>query len=425
MASARGTHELIVGIAQGDRPDGWGAVDGDRCGALDVLDVGTDVEHALSEVQQVAAGHAGDIGVRVTDGCDLDPARLPRRANTVVVGSLELLPRFRGDGRRVLVEVTSLGEARSAAARGADGLIARIPEGPGQVDGDPAAALLERLAGAVDLPIWLPAGAAPSAAVTAPAGAPGHGTPSPSSPSSSSPTAGEQGLLGPCSLAGVPVAVVGDGGGSAGCVRDVLLRAGAAVAAVAPGAPLPPGTRLVVDLTGLAVADGDGDGDAVGESGLGPGSVVLVAGGARGIGAEVALGLARAFGCGLELAGRSPLPPGDEAGPLAGRDGPVAVRHAVLRRDELGRPGEIAAEPGRILAAREIRRTLAAVAEHAAFAGYRALDARDPVALAAAVDDVRATRGRCDGVVHVWGTPAGPGIPGALDGPGTAPGDAA
>jgi hypothetical protein len=419
VASARGTHELIVGIAPGDRPDGWGAVDGDRCGALDVLDVGTDVEHALSEMQLVAADHAGDFGVRVTDGCDLDPARLPRRANTVVVGSLELLPRFRGDGRRVLVEVTSLGEARSAAARGADGLIARIPEAPGQVDGDPARALLERLAGAVDLPIWLPAGAAPSAAVTAPAGAPGHGTPS---PSSSSPS-----LLGPCSLAGVPVAIVGGGGDAAGCVRDVLLGAGAAVAAVAAGAPLPPGTRHVVDLTGLAAgaegADETGGADDGGSPGLDPGAVVLVAGGARGIGAEVALGLARAFGCGLELAGRSSLPPGVGAAHLAGRDGPVAVRHAVLRRDELGRPGEIAAEPGRILAVREIRRTLAAVAEHATFAGYRALDARDPAALAAAVDDVRATRGRCDGVVHVWGMPGAPGGPDALDGPGTAPGD--
>lgn len=36
---------------------------------------------------------------------DLDQARLLRRANTVVVGSLELMPRRRGVGRRVPVEV--------------------------------------------------------------------------------------------------------------------------------------------------------------------------------------------------------------------------------------------------------------------------------------------------------------------------------
>lgn len=36
--------------------------------------------------------------------CDLDPARLPRRANTVVVGNLELQPCPRGAGQRVPIE---------------------------------------------------------------------------------------------------------------------------------------------------------------------------------------------------------------------------------------------------------------------------------------------------------------------------------
>jgi len=41
--------------------------------------------------------------------CDFDPARLPRRANTVVVGILELLPGppARGAGRRVLIEAAA------------------------------------------------------------------------------------------------------------------------------------------------------------------------------------------------------------------------------------------------------------------------------------------------------------------------------
>jgi hypothetical protein len=41
--------------------------------------------------------------------CDLDPARLPRRVNTVVAGILELLPSppARGAGRRVPIEAAA------------------------------------------------------------------------------------------------------------------------------------------------------------------------------------------------------------------------------------------------------------------------------------------------------------------------------
>jgi hypothetical protein len=198
-------------------------------------------------------------------------------------------------------------------------------------------------------------------------------------------------------LAGTPVALVSGAQGRAGsAVRDALLDAGAAVATVGPGAPVPPGTRWVVDLAGMPGRD-DGDG----EPGLGPDSVVLVTGGGRGIGARAAIGLARAFGCGIELVGRSPLRPDGEPSHLPGRDDTVAARLAIISRGELGRPGGIAVERDRILAAREIRRTLADLTEHAAFAGYRALDVRDATALAAAIDDIRWQRGRLDAVVHV------------------------
>jgi hypothetical protein len=223
-------------------------------------------------------------------------------------------------------------------------------------------------------------------------------------------------------LAGTPVAVVGTGRGRAGsAVRDALLDAGAAVATVGSGAPVPPGTRWVVDLAGVpqasersagsvptpeATGTGPGDddkdrGEEEPEPELGPDSVVLVTGGGRGIGARAAIGLARAFGCGVELVGRSPLPPDGEPSHLAGRDDTVAARLAIISRGELGRPGGIAVERDRILAAREIRRTLADLTEHAAFASYRALDVRDATALAAAIDDIRSQRGRLDGVVRV------------------------
>jgi malonyl CoA-acyl carrier protein transacylase len=143
-------------------------------------------------------------------------------------------------------------------------------------------------------------------------------------------------------------------------------------------------------------ADGDG------ADHLGPGSVVVVTGGARGIGARVAVGLARASRCGVVLVGRT-SPPADEPEWLAGADDAVAVRRAILGRGELGRPAEVEAETARVLAAREVRATLAELRRHAAFVDYRSLDVRNASAFADALADVRRERGRLDGVVHAAG----------------------
>jgi acyl transferase domain-containing protein/NAD(P)H-dependent flavin oxidoreductase YrpB (nitropropane dioxygenase family)/NAD(P)-dependent dehydrogenase (short-subunit alcohol dehydrogenase family) len=151
---------------------------------------------------------------------------------------------------------------------------------------------------------------------------------------------------------------------------------------------------------------GDAEADSGGAAGarrdLGPESVVVVTGGARGIGARLAIGLAQAYGCGVELLGRSPLP-GDEPDDLRDCGDAVALRQAIIGRGELGRPGEIEAEVQRVLAAREIRATLASLSEHAAFVGYRSVDVRDAAALAGALDEIRAQRGRLDGAVHAAG----------------------
>ncbi|HEY8523609.1 MAG TPA: hypothetical protein VIL48_01515 [Acidimicrobiales bacterium] len=194
-------------------------------------------------------------------------------------------------------------------------------------------------------------------------------------------------------------------------MRDALLAAGAAVAGIAPGTPIPAGTRWVVDvvdLTGPQCAGLHGGGR---EPGLGPDSVIVVLGdeataGGRNIGTRAASALARAVGCEVELVG---VPdPADDACHLAGRGAVAApVGQAILGRGELGRPGEIAVEHDRTLAAREVCRTLADLSEHAAFAGYRAPHARDAAALAAAIYAIHARRGRLAGVVRV--AAAGPG----------------
>ncbi|MFG2981182.1 SDR family NAD(P)-dependent oxidoreductase [Streptomyces sp. NPDC048258] len=131
---------------------------------------------------------------------------------------------------------------------------------------------------------------------------------------------------------------------------------------------------------------------------LGPGSVVLLTGGARGITARTALALARTTGCHVELVGRTPepAPGGDEFSQAHDR---VALRAALIATG-LRTPAEIEAAASRILAEREVRATLAALATAAASVRYHCADVTDAGAVQAVVADVRARHGRLDGIVH-------------------------
>ena len=122
-------------------------------------------------------------------------------------------------------------------------------------------------------------------------------------------------------------------------------------------------------------------------------SVVLVTGGARGITAKAAIALAHRYGCRIELVGRSPLP-GDEDLALAAA-GDVRALRAILGAI-LSTPAEIEARATRVLADREIRATLAALGDRAT---YHVADVRTPE-FGALIDEIYATRGRIDGVIH-------------------------
>ena len=152
--------ELIIGVTPGARPDGRLVVGLARAGALGVLDLGADRSRAEGELALVADRWAGPFGVRVAapGAGGWAPADLPASVDTVVVGEPALVAAFAGRGRRVLAEVTSLAEARDAAAAGADGLIAQGSEAGGRVGDETAFVLLQRLAGAVDRPVWLKGG---------------------------------------------------------------------------------------------------------------------------------------------------------------------------------------------------------------------------------------------------------------------------
>ncbi|WP_404953910.1 SDR family NAD(P)-dependent oxidoreductase [Streptomyces sp. 147326] len=131
---------------------------------------------------------------------------------------------------------------------------------------------------------------------------------------------------------------------------------------------------------------------------LGPDSVVLLTGGARGITARTALALARATGCHIELLGRTPEP-APSADEFAQAQDRVALRAALIAAG-LRTPAEIEAAASRILAEREVRATLAALTAAAASVRYHCADVTDEQAVRAVVADVRERHGRLDGIVH-------------------------
>ncbi len=112
--------ELIIGVTPGARPDGRLVVALCRAGALGVLDAGRDPSRARAEMALVSDRHGGSFGVRLGARAGLGPDDLPRAVDTVIVADAEvsLVGPHRLAGRRVLAEVTTLAEARSALAAG-------------------------------------------------------------------------------------------------------------------------------------------------------------------------------------------------------------------------------------------------------------------------------------------------------------------
>ncbi|MDT8912982.1 SDR family NAD(P)-dependent oxidoreductase [Amycolatopsis sp. PS_44_ISF1] len=152
------------------------------------------------------------------------------------------------------------------------------------------------------------------------------------------------------------------------------------------------------ELGPLAFSGAGPGGGELAALGLGPDSVVLMIGGARGVAAHTAVALA-ASGCRVELAGRTPWPaePGD---PDESAD-PAGLRTALAGQ---GLPIREIEHRVRAAAARkEIGRTLDAVRAAGGQPGYHALDVRDPAAVRALVRRLAEHHGRLDGVVHAAG----------------------
>jgi len=157
------------------------------------------------------------------------------------------------------------------------------------------------------------------------------------------------------------------------------------------------GSRVTVSVVPVELGRGRTNGHRAPGSGLGPSSVVLVTGGARGITARVAGAIAERYGCTLILAGRTPAPEREDRFPEA--QGGVALRRALADAG-IEDPRQIEAKCQRILAQREIAATLASLRTSAGSVEYHTLDVRDPEAVKQLVDDTYGRHGRIDGVIH-------------------------
>ncbi|WP_070010478.1 type I polyketide synthase, partial [Streptomyces abyssalis] len=156
-------------------------------GALGVLELPTGdgaLREAAEHLDRTDRWAARPFGVRIRPGCPVTAGDLPDAADTVLLADPARSPGEFG-GRRVLVEVTGLDEARRAAAAGAHGLIVRGTEsggragelstfvllqhvladrGPADRGGEPAAGLPDWM------PVWACGGVGPRTAAAAVAG---------------------------------------------------------------------------------------------------------------------------------------------------------------------------------------------------------------------------------------------------------------
>ncbi|MFJ4501063.1 SDR family NAD(P)-dependent oxidoreductase [Streptomyces sp. NPDC088864] len=155
------------------------------------------------------------------------------------------------------------------------------------------------------------------------------------------------------------------------------------------------GSRIVPRLEARPVtASGDGRITAA--------SVIVATGGARGVTAAALLDLARAHRPRIALVGRTD-PAAEPPGLDAALDEPALTRLLAERAAAAGTdtsPVRIAARAREILAAREVRATLAALEAAGSPVRYVRVDARDDDALAEALRDVRETWGPVTGLVH-------------------------
>jgi acyl transferase domain-containing protein/NAD(P)H-dependent flavin oxidoreductase YrpB (nitropropane dioxygenase family)/NADP-dependent 3-hydroxy acid dehydrogenase YdfG len=130
--------------------------------------------------------------------------------------------------------------------------------------------------------------------------------------------------------------------------------------------------------------------------------VILATGGARGITAEVLMGLAEK-GLTMILVGRSPEPPEEEAN-IAVLKTETEVKRYLLEKARAEyrspKPVEIERELNTVMRDREIRANIKDFRDAGARVDYRVADVRDEEQVSTLLNDIYSQYGRLDGVVH-------------------------
>ncbi|MFI6695395.1 SDR family oxidoreductase [Streptomyces sp. NPDC050433] len=168
-------HSVIV-INPLQRPSPRLTATAAAAGAIGVLELPTeDPRQVVDLLDRTCRWSAGPFGVRIREGCSATAGELPELVDTVLLADPARSP-AEFAGRRVLVEVTSLAEALSAAGAGATGLVVRGSESGGRAGELSTFVLLQQVLAepALDLPAWACGGIGPhTAAATVAGGAAG------------------------------------------------------------------------------------------------------------------------------------------------------------------------------------------------------------------------------------------------------------
>lgn len=159
------------------------------------------------------------------------------------------------------------------------------------------------------------------------------------------------------------------------------------------------GERVVLDLVDADPETGPDRRPNFSSDALSRDDVILVTGGARGVTAAVARGLAERYQPTLILWGRSELPDREPA-EWSGLD-EAGLKQALFARDgQSRRPREIQDEVASVLRNREIREQLDRLRAAGARVLYQSVDVRDRRAVRGALATVRRDHGEVTGIVH-------------------------
>jgi malonyl CoA-acyl carrier protein transacylase/NADP-dependent 3-hydroxy acid dehydrogenase YdfG len=141
---------------------------------------------------------------------------------------------------------------------------------------------------------------------------------------------------------------------------------------------------------------------STGQGPIGPGDVVVISGGARGVTSSCAVAWAARSKARFVLLGRSALE--REPAECVGVEGDAALKRAMLERarvaGETPTPAKLAAAVQSVQAGREIRATIAAIAKVGGEARYLDVDVTDAGAVARALAEVRTSWGPIAALVH-------------------------